>query len=519
MKILWKKVNFYALIAACAGMVACTNDKPQIVSVEGAEDEPTIQQMQRQIRPPFLDPLRQGDLFYDPDRFPPPPEEGNKPYPVKTILITARTDSSISLRWHDRSLVEDSTLLRRRRDGGSGWEDAFTYGPVSGFHDITDEGLDPDQRYCYQFVATNEHGSSYSPQRCAYTNGSDEEKIFRAQLKIKTANISNAETDDKVRVRLNAAPGGLTVPMGNVTVMDYGQDDFEREDLFSYDLELSGITNLTDVTMLSISKDGSNGLCMESIELLLNNHSVYVQDFSNEASKCHWLDNEDGKSNMYTVFHESLRSSPGWQNFQTPIQLSIERDEIESRIEGLIGHLFSSIKEAKWGDKHGRAWVEATYRTDESTSVDLDMEAEIPYWFNADVDIDFSVTVGFKEEGGEWKFKLEVSNLESSTDFDWFTNTMGFLLPCGPVLSVVLDEGIPDCITYLEKYIDERVESSFQPIARSFAVINPCPVGRIPQATVSANADINFACIEEGIDDGLDFIRINGSTVVLEAVQ
>ena len=75
------------------------------------------------------------------------------------------------------------------------------------------------------------------------------------------------------------------------------------------------------------------------------------------------------------------------------------------------------------------------------------------------------------------------------------------------------------CITDLEKYIDERLESSFQPIARSFAIINPCPAGRIPQATVSANADINFACIEEGIDDGLDFIRINGSTVVLEAVQ
>ncbi len=519
MKILWKKIYFYALVAACAGIVACTNDKPQIASVEGAEDESVIQQMQRQIRPPFLDPLRQGDLFYNPDRFPPPPEEGNKPYPVKTILITDYTDSSISLRWHDRSLVEDSTLLRRRREGGSGWEDAFTYGPVTGFHDIIDEGLDPDQRYCYQLVATNEHGSSYSPQRCAYTNGSEEEKIFRAQLRIKTANISNADTDDKVRVRLNAAPGGLTVPMGNVTVMDYGQNDFERGDLFSYDLELSGITNLTDVTMFSISKSGSNGLCMESIELLLNNHSVYVDDFSNEANKCHWLDNEDGKSNTYTVFHESLRSSPGWLNFQTPLQLSIARDEIESRIEGLIGHLFSSINQAKWGDKHGRAWVEATYRTDESLSVDLDMEAVVPYWLNADLDIDFSVAVGFKEEGGEWHFKLEVANLESSTDFDWFTNAMGFLLPCGPVISVVLDEGIPDCITYLEEYIDERVESSFQPIARSFTIINPCPTGTIPQATVSTNADINFSCVEEGIDDDLDFIRINGSTVVLEAVQ
>ena len=146
------KTRIYAVLAVCVAMTACSETERRQVSGEGDEDEPALQQMQRRLRPPFLDPLGQGDLFYDPGSFPPPTEEGNRPYPVKTILITARTDSSISLRWHDRSSVEDNTLLRRRKDGGSGWEEAFTYGPVSGFNDIKDEGLEADRRYCYQFV-------------------------------------------------------------------------------------------------------------------------------------------------------------------------------------------------------------------------------------------------------------------------------------------------------------------------------------------------------------------------------
>lgn len=516
---LLQKTRFYTFLIVCLAITTCSEIEPPQVSGEGEADEPTLQQMQRQIRPPFLDPLGPGDLFYNLDSFPPPTEEGNKPYPVKTILITARTDSSISLRWHDRSSVEVSTLLRRRKDGGPGWEEAFTYGPVSGFNDVTDEGLEPDQRYCYQFVASNEHGSSYSPQRCAYTEGNTGQQIYRAQLRVKTANISDAGTDDKIRVRLNAAPGGLTVPFGNVTVMDYGQDDFERQDDFLYDLELTGIVNSSDITLLSISKNGSDGLCIESIELLLNNVSVFDQDFSNTGDKCHWIDNEGGHSNIYSVSHESLRAHPGWQGLGPTIQLSIDRDEIESRIEGLIGHLFSSIDDAKWGDRHGRAWVEASYRNDKRVSVDLDMEGEVPYWFNADVDIDFDATVGFKEEDGEWKFELTVSNLEATTDFDWFTEALSFILPCGPVVSVVLNEGIPDCTTYLERYIDDRIEGAFQPIARSFALDNPCPAGTRPDAFVSEIPNIIFRCVEEGVDDEPNSIRIRGNAVVFEAID
>lgn len=512
------KTRFYTCLLACLAMTACSAVEPPQVNRAGEEDEPALQQMQRRIRPPSRSPLRAGDQFYDPGSLATPTEEGNAPYPVKTILITAQTATSISLRWHDRSSVEDSTLLRRRKDGVPGWEEAFTYGPVSGFHDVTDEGLEPDQRYCYQFVASNEHGPSYSPQRCAYTDGIAGQEIYRAQLRVKTADIPQAGTGDQVRVRLNAAPGGLTVPFGNVTVMDYGQNDFERQDDFLYDLELTGIVTSTDVTLLSISKTGSDGLCIESIELLLNNVSVFAEDFSNTQDKCHWLDNENGHSNTYSVFHDSLRAHPGWQSLGPTIQLAIERDEIESRIEGLIGHLFSSIDDAKWGDRHGRAWVEASYRDDRRLSVDLDMEGEVP-GPNPDVDIDFVATVGFREEDDEWKFELTVSNLESTTDFDWFTETLSFLLPCGPIVSVVLDEGIPDCITYLEGYIDDRVQAGFQPIARSFAINSPCPEGTRPDAIVSEVPDITFGCVEEGVDDAPSFTRIRGNTVVLGAVR
>lgn len=104
-----------ALLFILFGAAGCSEAEPDRTAQEGAEREPVSQQMQRRLRPPYLDPLGQGELFYDIDRFPPPPEEGNKPYPVKTILITDRTATSISLRWHDRSTVEQGTRLRRAR--------------------------------------------------------------------------------------------------------------------------------------------------------------------------------------------------------------------------------------------------------------------------------------------------------------------------------------------------------------------------------------------------------------------
>lgn len=509
--------NSVLLFVLC-GLWGCSEPVPDKIVSEGAENEPERQQMQRQLRPPFLDPLGEGDTFHDLGILL-PIEEGRRPYPVKTILITDRTESSISLRWHDRSSVEESNLLRRRQDNSSTWQDALTYGPVSGFNDVIDVGLEPDLRYCYQLVSSNEHGDSYSPQRCAYTKSDIILPLYRAQLRVKTADISKAGTNNKVRVRLNAAPGGLTVPFGNVTVMDYGQNDFERKDDFIYDLELSEIENFSDITMISLSKDGSNGLCVEYLELKLNNLRVFNRDFRDSPEGCQWLDDSNGHSNTYSIFSQSLRAHSDWQNFGPTVQQSIDRKEIESRIEGLVGHLFSEIPKAKWGDRKGRAWVEATYRSDDTVHINLDMEGVVPYWFNSDIDIDFDLTFRMIQESDQWKLDLTTSNFEVSVDFDWFTNTMGFILPCGPVISIVLDEGIPDCITYLEGYIEKRIDAGWQPIARSFFVNNSCLGGFRPMAIVTETPDVEFSCIEIERVNLPDIQVIQGTNVISRGID
>jgi hypothetical protein len=508
-----------ALLAILLGLSGCSGTEKEASTPEGAENEPVALQMQRQLRPPFLDALGTGELFYDINDFQPPPEEDRKPYPVKTILITGRTESSISLRWHDRSSVETSTLLRRRADGSSGWEEAHTYGPVTGFNDVTDQGLDPDRRYCYQFVVSNEHGDSFSPQRCAYTRGATVLPIYRAQLQVETADITNAGTNDRVSVRLNSVPGALTVPTGNVTVMDYGQNDFGSGDNFFYDLELTTLENFTDVTLLSVSKDGDNGLCISAMALWLNNVRVFHEDFGSRPDGCHWLDNSGDHSRRYSVFHDTLRAHPDWQQFGPTVQFAIDRDEIESRMEGMAGHLFSSIDQAQWGNRHGRAWVEASHRDSDTVQVNLDMEGEASYWLNPDIDIDFAVSFRFSERNGQWEFDITTSNLEATADFDWFTETLSFILPCGPVISIAFDEGIPDCITYLEGYIEDRVRDAWQPIAESFAINNPCPADTRPMATVTLTPDIEFSCVEEEGIGPPPVLVIEGGAVVLAPID
>lgn len=450
-------------------------------------------ELRMRLKPPFMG-LHPGEVFIDVE----PSEKGHTPFPVKSIRVHERTNSSITLIWHDRSTVEDGTTLRRIGGSAGGWEEVATWGPVSGFVSFTDTDLAADMYYCYQFMTFNEHGESYSPQRCANTTGEVPHPVYRAQLKIKTSNIRHANTDDKVKVRLNSPPG-LYVPSGNITVLDYGQNDFELGDEFTYDLELTAVNDLSDITLINISKEGSDGWCIEAIELLVNNRRVFRQGFESSERGCLWLDNEGGAALNHTIFKDALRSYSDWRNYQEHLQLKIPRDEIESRIEGMVGNLISGDNRVSWGDKKGRAWVEATKKSAQGVHIDLDLEGE-SWWTNPSIDIDFDLFLKFSLKNNQWEMNITTANLESNVDFDWFTNVMGVLLPCGPAVSVVLDEGIPDCITALEDHIAERVNEGWQPIAKDFVIGRPCPVGH-PEAIVSDTADISLGCVIDEDED------------------
>jgi hypothetical protein len=432
--------------------VAHANETGGALLRAGPVNEPARQELRQKLRPPFSGQTPPGGVIVDI----PPSEEGRKPFPVKTILVMERDSSSITLRWHDRSDVEEGTRLRRREESGD-WQEITAWGPLSGFNDHSDTGLASDRLYCYQFIAFNEHGDSFSPQRCAYTAGAEFLPVWRAQARFGTANVSNANSD------------------------------------FSYDLELTGLKDLTDITMVHIAKGGDDAWCIEFFELLVNNRLVFREEFGDTESGCLWLDNEGAAKTGHTIDHQALRDHTAWRNYTQPFQLTIPQGEIESRLEGMIGNLIAADDRIKWGGKHGRAWVEATKRADNTIHIDLDLEGD-NFGPNPDIDIDFDIVVRFTQNEGIWELEIRTGSLEADVDFDWFTETLSFILPCGPIVSVALDEGIPDCISALEDRIGRKISRGWQPIAKHFTVGNPCPAGRHPVATVTDSADVALSC-------------------------
>jgi hypothetical protein len=460
------------LVFAVSG---CVRDTPPVSTPDGAVDEPVLQQVRRRISLPSPG---TGDGVVVGTG------ESGKPLPVKTLLVTGRTSSSISLRWHDRSAIEDGTRIRRRETTGD-WVEAGSVGPLTGFADFEDTGLSPDTLYCYSVVAFNGVGGSPSPQRCAYTRGREDRPVFRAQLQIETADIADAGTDDRVRVRLNSAPGTV-LPAGNVTVVDYGHNDFQRGDTFEYDLELTGLTNLEDITELTLAKSGSDGWCVQRIGLSVNNRLVFAQNFSTTASGCRWLDDSGDRSPTHTVSHETLRAHPEWVGFIQPVPISIDGEEMEERVEGLIGHMLASNSDLKWGELRGRAWVEAFRKDAQTIRMDLDLEGDF-FASNPQIDLEFDLGFRLTQHDDQWELDLTTANLETDASYNDFLEALAFVLPCGPFASAITGDGVANCIDALEKYVEDRIHRGFQPIARHFLLDSPCAAGSHPTVTVEGS--------------------------------
>ena len=146
----------------------------------------------------------------------------------------------------------------------------------------------------------------------------DDEPIWRAQIRLITADVSDAGSDDSVKVALSSA---------NSTWLDYGRDDFERNTSYLYDLNMTGLKKFSDVSQIKIEKTGTDGWCLKSFELLLNDRSVYSQSFST----CRWIDGNDGHLPSYTVSSSTLRNSTKWKSYTRPSLSSIavlERTEL-----------------------------------------------------------------------------------------------------------------------------------------------------------------------------------------------
>jgi hypothetical protein len=243
--------------------------------------------------------------------------------------------------------------------------------------------------------------SAQAPSGVAYAAAADNMQVWRAQVRLVTGNGNlHADTDDDIQVALSDA---------NRTWLDYGRNDFEVVDDFTYDLLLTNVRTLADIEYLTVQKTGTDGWCVDNLTLLINGQAIYYRSFRSSTALCHWVDADDGHSPTFTISRSTLRSHALWQGYTTPTRPQrLTRGELESRVEATLGDWIESHDDDyKWGHLNGPRYVEATPTNASGMHFDLDLTAINNNAPDGELDIDFDLR--FTCSGG--RLRVEVLNL------------------------------------------------------------------------------------------------------------
>jgi hypothetical protein len=364
----------------------------------------------------------------------------------------------------DRSSYEQGYELYRGPSKTGPWTVIAFMNPFTGQFDFPDTGLSPDTQYCYLLRAVNVYGESFSSGNCFTTL--DGRSVWRVQLRLRTANVEDAGTEDSVRVQLNGP---------NLTWIDYARRDFARGDEFTYDLLLDGVSDLADINTIYIHKEGTDGWCLESLGLLVNSQEfnpvtgeptaveIYNEELGATATTCRWIDKASGQQEYYSVSRATLRAHPLWQNFQQPTPpLIFPRYELESRIESLVGDTLHG-DDAHWGDLDGERYVEVSRKDDQAVHVTLDLVAEVPATRDPEVNLSFDLRFASACTDGQTPLQLRITpeNIQAAADADWWEEVATFWVSFveGAVAdaavrgfpnlerTIALNAGKPACIT------------------------------------------------------------------------
>jgi hypothetical protein len=272
----------------------------------------------------------------------------------------------------------------------------------------------------------------------------------------------------------------------NWTGLNYSHTDFGQYTTFTYDLLMNNISRKHDIGNITIKKYGSDHLCIRYIELILDGETAYTRNFGNTT--CQWL--SGSSTSTFTVSHADLRANGYWNNWDPPApSLLIPQEEIEERIEGVIGHLVWNNPQVYWGHIAGEAVSAGANPTDDQTiDIDLDLAGTVDNWPDVTVDVDMSLRAAFVGEPGDWKLSIE------TTEFEVHPNV-------GPVSAIILGlgnlvcaigSGGSTCQGLIEDYIADRAEESFDGFSETWDVdTGDCPQ---PTVTVINDGDLLFGC-------------------------
>jgi hypothetical protein len=360
---------------------------------------------------------------------PPPPQHPTGPDAPSAIFIDKSFTDSIRIYFYDRSDNEDDNQVWRSDDQVT-WHLVASVGKVDKSKQFffTDKTVVPDSRYLYKVATYNIYGANETGPVLAYTRANDRVGVWRVQLNITVANLPNADLDKPIYVTL-----GSPIPVQNVsTYLDYSFDDFQRGSSFTYDLDFSGINQLSDLESLTIGNTVSDDICyIESIELLVDEKSVYRMVYGTTVNSAYRL--ASPRDRAIYISHDMLRAASGWQALFTPqrtplpraelaadggIQLIIDRDDIRSMVESVMGNLlhrdFSSSLE--WRGNSSSSTVSLSRVNATKIHITFRLTTLIEYWPNPDTDI--SLDIDFSKSCDQGRLRINISSSNFSTNID-----------------------------------------------------------------------------------------------------
>lgn len=141
-------------LTLAVGLAACGGDLP---STANTEDPLSVGGLRVPIAPIGLHPGT-----YD------------RPQAPSPVRIVSNDANHVTVRFRDQSGFEDGNELKRSTiDVRAGWNESApvqvgALGPVSGWNDMTDPTIEPDDLLCYQVRAFNEYGGRLSEQACNF---------------------------------------------------------------------------------------------------------------------------------------------------------------------------------------------------------------------------------------------------------------------------------------------------------------------------------------------------------------
>jgi hypothetical protein len=269
-----------------------------------------------------------------------------------TIPGYGRTD--VSLRWWNNGGAQ-TRIYRSISDGP--WTALQTFGalPTGAYADFQDQSATMDAENCYRVSVSdgvNNSSAQSSPVRCAFTRRHPDfdGTVSRLQLRIQIASAADADTDNTNEARLQS-PTNITYantywrPAGNSTWIDSTADDFERSTNRTYDLMLTNIGHVSDITQITLAKPGDDDACIAGLELFIDNTSAFSRSYGNSTSQCQWIHGDD----VLSINFADLRAQPSFTNFSTRTFPGFDGPGLRSLIEAKFGHFLHGLGELQNG--------------------------------------------------------------------------------------------------------------------------------------------------------------------------